>query len=143
MVTLKLKVSNHAGGSGGNFMSVTSDMLEIIPSANAVSVHSTPLSGVLLLLRDPELRPVPNDLSSSRYLRFCPDLITKLNRHSPRRQTLMARHRAWTVQISRSSTIVIRSWVCRLARGIHRFRQFSWRRCREVRRLSLFVRRTR
>lgn len=52
MVTLKLKVSNHAGGSGGNFMSVTSDMLEIIPSANTVSVHSAHLSEILQVLLD-------------------------------------------------------------------------------------------
>ncbi|GFZ49328.1 DNA-directed RNA polymerase II subunit RPB3 [Saitozyma sp. JCM 24511] len=63
MVTLKLKVSNHAGGSGGNFMSVTSDMLEIIPSANTPPppnpYGSTPgLDGPDLEIvnnRDPEL----------------------------------------------------------------------------------------
>lgn len=37
MVTLRLKVSN-PNSEKGKFMSVTSDMLEIVPSANAVSV---------------------------------------------------------------------------------------------------------
>ena len=52
MVTLKLKVS-YMNGEPGNFMSVTSDMLEVIPSPNGVSyivycscryTHTKPLS---------------------------------------------------------------------------------------------------
>jgi hypothetical protein len=90
-------------------MSVTSDMLEIIPSANAVSVNSTPLSKILLLLLD--LRPgalAVLRVAALRYLRYL-RRSARLTRPSPHRQTLMARHRAWTVQISRSSTTVIRS----------------------------------
>jgi hypothetical protein len=36
MITLKLKVS-YVNGESGKFMSVTSDMLEIVPSAGGVS----------------------------------------------------------------------------------------------------------
>lgn len=44
MVTLRLKVSN-PNPEQGKFMSVTSDMLEIVPSANGVSIFSRDPSG--------------------------------------------------------------------------------------------------
>lgn len=41
MITLKLKVS-YVNGQQGQFMSVTSDMLEVVPSPGGVSLSHPP-----------------------------------------------------------------------------------------------------